>query len=125
LKYYLGTLSIYHKPLKNDHINWISLSGTKKNHSFLSRLNEIHISIDRLDKVIDKIEIDHYTKISYEIDLTLIKIYIEENGFLLNKVPIIIYYIDGDIDTIFEFNYIKDYQILKESGRLLNIYATS
>jgi hypothetical protein len=50
-------------------------------------------------------------------------IHIPEESYLLSNVPIIIYAVDGSIQTIANFRYLIDYQILKESGPLIHTYA--
>jgi hypothetical protein len=122
-KFYLGTFTLFHLELKSDQINWVSLYGLKKANSFLSRLSEIHVEFDSLLANIIDIKVDHLTNIIYEVIDHKIIIKLEDNPYLLNYVPIIIYYDNLDIDVIFEFNYVKDYQILKESGQLIYIYA--
>jgi len=122
-KFYLGTFSLFSLDLKNDQINWTSLSGLKKENSFLSRLSEIHIEYDQLLANIIDIKVDHITNVTFQILENKIIIKLEEKPYLLNFVPIVIFYDNLDIDVIFEFNYVKDYQILKESGQLIYIYA--
>jgi hypothetical protein len=42
---------------------------------------------------------------------------------LLYDVPIIITFVDDSVQTLDNFPYIIDYQVIKESGPLLHVYA--
>ncbi|MCR3905892.1 MAG: hypothetical protein NUK62_02520 [Tenericutes bacterium] len=122
-EFIIGTFSLYHVHTSTNHLNWTSLSGMKKEHTFLSRINKIIIEYDTLTEMIDYIEIGPYIESTYELTENQLIIHIESDDYLLDNVPIIIYYASNEQQVIENFRYIIDYQILKESGMLIHIYA--
>lgn len=120
---YLGELSIINMHEESEFILWNSLSGTKAENSFLSRLGEIYVSYDSMSKLIDQIEIGASYDVSFEVLEDRITIHIPYAEYLLSNVPILIHAVDGSIQTIANFRYLIDYQVLKESGPLIHAYA--
>jgi hypothetical protein len=102
---------------------WTSLNGLKKENQFLSRLSQIHIAFDTLSQAIDYIHLGPYIDSSYEMKEEKLIITIKEAPYLLYQLPMIIHFVDGKRQVILNFKYLQDYQILKESGMLINHYA--
>ncbi|PKK93401.1 MAG: hypothetical protein CVV61_04840 [Tenericutes bacterium HGW-Tenericutes-6] len=117
---YLGHLSILKKTSSSSHINWTNLYGIKEDNEHLSRLRYIDLYFDILNEDILKIDIGSMHETSFLLYEDYIRITITEAPFLLYQCPLRIYYQNGDIDTIFTFTYLKDYEILKESGLLVH-----
>jgi len=121
--FYLGSFSMVYLLDSEDLLDWTGLNGSKKEHTFLSRLQEIYIDYESLVGEIDRIEIGVHMEVVFTILENRITLEIPDADFLLNDIPIIIYYNDNQIQIIDNFRYLVDYQILKESGPLINAYA--
>ncbi|MDI6451978.1 hypothetical protein [Peloplasma aerotolerans] len=119
----IGTFSLYHIQTSSKNLEWTSLSGMKQEHSFLSRLNKIIIEYATITETIDYIEISPHIETTFELKDNQLIIYIENDNYLLDNVPVIIHYANNEQQVIENFRYIIDYHILKESGMLINLYA--
>ncbi len=119
----LGTLSLISIDTMTEALNWTSLEGHKNDNLFISRLGNIYIEYVDLNLNIQtiKIGIDYF--IDFKIEPTMITLDIPKQDILLDDVPIIIYFDNGSIQTIANFRYMFDYEILKESGMLISTYA--
>jgi hypothetical protein len=122
-EFLIGDIFINYQLSDYDALIWESLYGLKEENKFLSRLSEIHIPYQSLDKEISSISLGSNDMLSYTISDNILKIHILHQDKLLYDVPVIITYNDQSIQTINNFRYIIDYQLLKESGPLVNIYA--
>ena len=123
IKVYIGQISLQYLESDSNIMDWTSLSGIKKNNSFLSRLSEIHIDYESILLDIEKVEIGINIEVSFIIENDLLKIMIPEEAYLLDNVPIIITFSNTEKQGIQNFRYITDYHILKESGPLIYAYA--
>jgi hypothetical protein len=121
--FYLGSFSLVYLSDSENVMDWTGLNGSKEEHCFLSRLKKIYIDYDRLEVEIDRIEIGVDMEVLFTIHENRITLDIPDGDYLLNDVPIIIYYSNQQIQIIDNFRYLVDYQILKESGPLINAYA--
>lgn len=120
---YIGKMSLLYLNSDSNLLDWTSLSGIKKENSFLSRLSEIHIRFSTLNNEIQSIRIGNDLEVTFFIDDHLLVIQIPDESYLLDNVPILITYSNTEIQGIMNFKYINDFQILKESGPLINSYA--
>ncbi len=116
-EFYLGSFSLSYIENSEEVLHWSGLNGNKAENSFLSRLYEIYMDYESMDSEISRIEIGIDFDVFFSIHEGRITLTIPEDSYLLNEVPIIIYYV---IDP---FRYLVDYQILKESGPLITAYA--
>lgn len=125
-RFYMGSLSLY-KPVQEEmsYLDWQGLSAIKKEGSKLSRIHEIYITYLHLDKTITYVEIGEEKQVSHTIEDDKITLTLADENQLLYATPIIIHYLDDTIQIIDYFLYINDFQILKESGYLLNGYELS
>ncbi|OHE27894.1 MAG: hypothetical protein A2009_00520 [Tenericutes bacterium GWD2_38_27] len=121
--FYLGSFSLVYLADSEDVLDWTGLNGSKEEHHFLSRLKEIYIDYETMVEEIDRIEIGVNMEVLFTIQGNRITLDIPVADYLLNDVPIIIYYANHQIQIIDNFRYLVDYQILKESGPLINLYA--
>jgi len=119
----LGSFVLLFVEQQSEPLFWSALNGVKKENQFLSRLSQIHIAFETLSSVIEEIHLGPFIESSFEIKDEKLIIYIKEDSFLLYQLPIIIDYRDGQRQVILNFKYFQDYQILKESGMLINHYA--
>jgi hypothetical protein len=119
----IGRFSLISSDDNADYLNWMSLSGIKTNTSILSRLSQIDIEYDRLDREIIKIQIGLLVDVQFEITDRKIKIYIPDAFFMLNEVPIIITFSNLDTQIISHFTYFRDFQTLSKNGILIQTYA--
>jgi len=120
---YLGSFSLKTLLTSEEVLNWTGLNGIKAENSFLSRLKEIYIDFESIDEEISRIEIGIEEDVSFLIHEKRIILTIEDDDYLLNDVPVIIYYTNNQVQIIDNFRYLVDYQILKESGPLIKTYA--
>jgi hypothetical protein len=122
-QFQIGDFYLNHVVSNHEFLHWHSLYGAKKENQFISRLSEIHIPYESLEKPIKSISIGTDDLLSFSIDPTLLKITIMNKDRLLYNVPLVITFDDDSIQTIHNFRYLIDYQLLLESGPLVNIYA--
>jgi len=120
---YLGSFSLCYIENSDDVLQWSGLNGNKAENNFLSRLKEIYIDYESMDSEISHIKIGVDLDVAFSIHEGRITLAIPEDSYLLNTVPIIIYYVNNQIQVIHPFRYLVDYQILKESGPLITAYA--
>ncbi|MBE0700940.1 MAG: hypothetical protein IH571_04570, partial [Acholeplasmataceae bacterium] len=124
--FFIGDMHlIYPKDASND-LNWIGLHGTKKENSFLSRLDAIFVEMDAIAVEIEAVLIGIEHAVTFEISGETLVLRIPYENALLFNVPIIIrYQHQGNVKTqyIENFKYVVDYQILKESGPIIYAYA--
>lgn len=121
---YMGSISL--KTIYEDdftHLDWQGLSGSKQDQSYLSRLKQIDIDYTRLSEDIKSIHVGDLYHVSYEVLEDEIIIDIPYMKQLFYACPIIITFEDHSIYVIDYFVYIKDYEILKQSGQLIYHYA--
>ena len=123
VKVYIGKMSLIYLDSDSNLFDWSSLSGIKKENSFLSRLSEIHV--DYFESVLDieSILIGMDLEVSFKNEASKLIIYIPYQAYLLDNVPIIITFSNTEKQGIMNFKYIVDYHILKESGPLIHAYA--
>jgi len=122
-EFYLGSFSLSYIENSEEVLHWSGLNGNKAENEFLSRLYEIYIDYDSMSSEISQIEIGVDYDVSFSIHEGRITLTIPKDSYLLNEVPIIIYYVNNQIQVIHPFRYLVDYQILKESGPLITAYA--
>jgi hypothetical protein len=121
---FIGAISfqtVYEDDIK--HMDWNSLSGIKLEGSYLSRLKQIEIEYMTLDENIEAISVGPLYDVSYEIKNQKVIIDIPNHMQLFYACPIIITFEDNLVQVINYFVYIKDYEILKQSGQLIYHYA--
>jgi hypothetical protein len=119
----LGSLFIKDVSSSSNHLNWTGLNGIKEEHIYLSRLGEIHMDYLHLGMPIESISMGTDDQVTFSILEDVLVIDIVYQPTLLYDVPLIITFIDDTVQTIQNFPYIIDYQIIKESGPLLHVYA--
>jgi hypothetical protein len=119
----LGRLSILSVTETKEHLDWHALSARKATGSLFSRIETIDIEFNHLHAHISSITIGFHDNCPFVIVDQHLKITIREAHFLLNRVPIIIDFQDGEVQIIDNFTYIIDHQVLKESGMLVTTYA--
>lgn len=119
----LGILSLMSIESNSNDLDWSALEGHKNDQLFISRLGSIQIEYLELTQIIETIEIGIDESIEFSIDPGKIILNIPIENILMDDVPIIIYFEDGSIETIANFKYMFDYEILKESGMLITTYA--
>ena len=119
----LGDLFIHQKESPDQYLVWQSLYGMKSENQFVSRLAEIHVPYETLEKPISSVSIGTNDLITFQLEDNILKITILYQEKLLFQVPVILTFDDESIQIIDNFRYIIDYQLLKESGPLVNIYA--
>ncbi|MBU1093646.1 MAG: hypothetical protein KKH01_04205 [Firmicutes bacterium] len=119
----LGTLSLMSISSDTNALDWTALEGHKAPDLFISRLGIINIEYLNLEQPIEQIRIGIDYSISFETQSEKIILTIPDEDMLLDDVPIVIYFSDGAIQTIANFKYMFDYEILKESGLLITTYA--
>jgi len=122
-QFQLGSLFISDIESTSNHFDWIGLNGIKKENVLLSRLGEIHIDYHQLNNPISELSLGTDDQVSFSLMQDKLIISIAQKNSLLYNVPIIITYADGTHQVIDNFPYIIDYQVIKESGPLLNVYA--
>ncbi|MDO9629376.1 MAG: hypothetical protein Q7I99_05685 [Acholeplasmataceae bacterium] len=123
IKAYIGKMSLVYLEGDSNLLHWTSLSGIKKENSFLSRIYEIHVRFDRKDSNIEQIMIGYDLDVTYKIENSIIIITIPEESYLLDNVFLLITFSNNERQGIMNFRYITDYYILKESGPLIYTYA--
>lgn len=122
----IGDISLYYMNSSEvDYLDWTSLSATKDEGILLSRMHDLYIEYVHIDKQINHIYLGYDYEVEFHINDDLISIMIPYDDFLLYACPIMILYSNDEIQIIDYFVYIKDYQILKESGMLLHGYLLS
>ncbi|MFH0767854.1 MAG: hypothetical protein ABH890_01105 [Bacillota bacterium] len=119
----LGAFSLMAEKSNTSALEWNALDGKKNAQSYLSRLGTIEIEYQSLNKTVETILIGIEYAIDYVIEADKIVLTIPLENMLLDNVPIIIRFTDGTKQTISNFRYMIDYQILKESGMLIETYA--
>jgi hypothetical protein len=119
----LGSLFISDFENTSNHLDWSGLNGIKREQVLLSRLGEIHIDYQHLHHPILSLTIGTDDQVSFSLMQNKLMIQITHKQALLYNVPIIITFVDGTVQLIDNFPYIIDYQVIKESGPLLNVYA--
>lgn len=120
----LGQLFIgYETYFTEQTLNWNGLYGFKSETHVTPRIHTVHVTYSHLPKDILKIEIGHLTDITFKHQEGELIIMIPYDQALLYEFPIKIIYGDDDIDLIPNFLYMKNYQILTESGPLLYVTA--
>jgi len=119
----LGSLSLVYINATSSALDWSALDGSKPSGSFISRLGQISIEYQTLTDQIDRIEIGFEAEVEFEVLSNQIDLSIPFENCLLDDIPVIIYYESGSVQTIANFKYMFDYQILKESGLLITTYA--
>jgi len=123
IKVYIGKMSLIYLDSDSNLFDWSSLSGIKKENSFLSRLSEIHIDFFENNQDIESIYLGMDLEVTFEKESSKLIIYIPYQSYLLDNVPIIITFSNTEKQGIMNFKYIVDYHILKESGPLIHTYA--
>ena len=73
-------------------------------------------------KPITQIEIGTHVNLSFQMIEDTLTIHIPNDDYLLYDVPLRLHFDDGTTFTMPNFMYIVDYQILKESGPMINVY---
>lgn len=119
----IGRLSIYYPENQVDYLEWSALSGLKNDHHVISRLKTIFVDYETLTMEIEKIEIGIQLDADFEVNKNQIVITIPDDFYFLNQVPIIITFINQDVQIIDMFHYFNEYQILSKNGILVNTYA--
>lgn len=119
----LGVLSLISLESNSDALDWSALEGQKNENLFISRLGSIRIEYAELTQNIETIMIGIDERVEFTVLPNVILLSIPNENILLDDVPIIIYFEDGTIQTIANFRYMFDYEILKESGMLISTYA--
>lgn len=120
---HLGTFSMMTRVSTTSALDWSSLEGHKNSRSFLSRLETISIEYLHLGLSVTHIFIGTNFEVDFVIENQKILLSIPIENMLLDNVPILIHYSENSIQTISNFRYMIDYQILKESGLLIKTYA--
>jgi hypothetical protein len=120
----IGRLSIIYPKINQSYLTWNSLSGQKLDNKILSRLNQIEIEYEKLEFEIETIEIGLLISVLFEVTDKKIKIMIPDEFYILNEIPIIITFINGDTQIISHFTYFRDFQTLNKNGMLIKTYAT-
>ena len=123
LDLYFGSLSLYYVESQVSYLNWTALSAIKGDTD-INRMHQIMIEYDDIDQTIDHINLGVDQEVEFELD-QILTLTLPDKNQCLNACPIIITYHNGDIEVIDYFIYIKDYQILKESGLMLYGYLLS
>ena len=123
VKVYIGKMSLIYLNSDSNLLDWSSLSGIKKENSFLSRLSEIHVEFYDNTQEIETVNLGVDFVVNFEIQDDKFIIYIPYEAYLLDNVPIIITFSNTEKQGIMNFRYIIDYHILKESGPLIHTYA--
>lgn len=121
--FFIGKFFYTYMYMDGDFLDWTGLQGLKAENQFISRLQTIVIPFHTLSKDIREVSVGSHDRITYEIKDQKLHLYIDYDAHLLFHVPIIITYTDSSIQTISNFRYFIDYQTLKESGPLVNMYA--
>ena len=103
-------------------IDWSSLDGLKRTNDLRSRLGEIHLSFIGSLKPILSVEIGTHVDVSFQLSEDTLTLYIPTDDYLLYDVPLRLHFNDGTTFSMSNFIYIVDYQILKESGPMINVY---
>jgi hypothetical protein len=119
----LGKLSILSVTEDHEHLDWHSLSARKAPDSLFSRIETIVIEYTSLHQAIDSVLIGVNSPCGFFMDEEKITIVIAYENYVMNRVPIVIYFQDGSIQIIDSFTYLIDHRLLKESGMLVTTYA--
>ncbi len=119
----IGGFSLMRSSTAVKHLDWNGLNGVKQEGMHLSRLYQIFIDYVSLNETIEQIAIGVDYSVSFVVKQQRIVIEIAYENILLFNVPIRITYANGEHQTISNFRYIIDYQILKESGMLIRTYV--
>ncbi|MCF7930856.1 MAG: hypothetical protein K9L02_05060 [Acholeplasmataceae bacterium] len=119
----LGVLSLMSTYSNSDALEWSALEGRKNETLFISRLKTITIEYTTCLKEIDTIRIGIDFEVDFSVEQDQIVLTVFDQYILMDDVPIIIFYSDGSIQTIANFRYMFDYEILKDSGMLITPYA--
>jgi len=122
-RFSIGRLEVLPHIVEDQVMEWHSLSGHKKPLSFQSRLYEITIGVYRMSSEIDFIDIGFDTKAAFWLNENELIIMIPEEPYLRNAMPLVIHFKNGKKQMIHRFIYFYEYQILKESGPLVRMYA--
>lgn len=117
---FMGYLSIMTHEESVSHLDWHNLYGLKQEGSSLSRLYHIDIYFNTLNEPIEKIELGSIAAVGLILDERKLRITIEDAPYLLYHAPLKIIYSNGDVQCMEGFTYIKDYEILKESGLIVH-----
>ncbi|MCK9235251.1 MAG: hypothetical protein WC225_03730 [Acholeplasmataceae bacterium] len=121
--FYLGSIGLITPNESTNHLDWQALSGEKKPGSFLSRLAQIKVEFNGLNQSIHSIYVDGVTPSEFYIENQTLIVLIDEQNALLNACPVVIWFQDGSHQLLPYFIYIKDFEILKNSGPLIYHYA--
>jgi hypothetical protein len=124
--FYIGSLSLYYLETSSDDLcSWTSLSAVKDSPIKISRMHQITVEYDDMLEHINNIELGIDYNIDYELTDDAIILTIDYEPQLFYACPIIISFKNGDKQVINHFTYIKDFQVLKESGLMLYGYVLS
>jgi len=122
-QFFLGDFFYSNIYSDGEFLDWTGLHGLKEENQFISRLKTIIIPFTHLEKEIENISLGTTDFTTFKIEEKTLHLTIEKRSQLLFNVPLIITYHDQSIQTISNFRYFIDYQTLKESGPMVNIYA--
>ncbi len=123
LDLYFGSLSLFYVESQVSYLNWTALSAIKGDTD-INRMHQIMIEYHEIDQMIEHISLGVDQEVLFDLDEVL-TLTLPNKNQCFNACPIIITYQNGDIEVIDYFIYIKDYQILKESGLMLYGYLLS
>jgi len=121
--FFIGDFFYTYVHSDGDFLDWNGLQAVKEENQFISRIKTITIPYNDLIKEIKEISIGTYDLITFEFKDQIIQLTISKDSHLLFNVPIMITFTDDSMQTISNFRYFIDYQTLKESGPLVNMYA--
>lgn len=123
--FYVGRFEIDYEKGSSEALDWYELYGFKKENDFTSRLHIIHLAYHKMDVMIETIKIGQHQLVNHHILDDHLSIEISYEAYLLYQCPIYIYFVDGSMQTISNFRFFMDYQILKESSLLIHHYGLS
>lgn len=119
----VGRLHVFSKKPNAESMIWTALSGSKKPFSYHSRLHEITVKFEQMPVAIASIDVGFNQYASFWIQENTLTIQLPDEPFLRNAMPFIIHFENGERVLFERFIYFHDYQLLKESGPLVNLYA--
>lgn len=121
----IGKLSISpSKPLEG-HLDWKTLSGTKVDQAIFERVGCIEIGIFSLKHDITGFHDGFQFSERFQIKDDVLYLYVSDEPFILQTLPIEIYFSDGTTQQIPQFVYMNSYHLLKMSGPLIHTYDLS
>lgn len=121
----IGYFSFMHVEDNASYLFWTRLEALKDTNVHISRIYQIKVNFETMDKTISSIHIGLNQPVVYDITENDMLISIMYDDLLLYGCPIVIYYDDQTSQIIDYYRYVKENNMLQTSGVLNHVYDIS